>query len=151
MATLKTVDGTEFEVDDEDISRLEGMSFSNRGNYIACYKPSSYWGAKDSEYHYLHKFLLNVVDEEVDHIDGDKTNCCKNNLRPVNKTQQNLNRAAWGQYPQGISYDANKELYRARVQVNGRRIGLGRFKKLEDAIAARKKFDQEHGIISGGI
>lgn len=151
MATLQTVSGVEFEVDDEDIPRLEGMTFSNRGNYVACYKPSSYWGAKDAEYYYLHKFLLNITDSEVDHIDGNKLNCRKDNLRPVYGSQQNHNRAAWGQYPQGISYDANKELYRARIQINGKRIGLGRFKNLDDAIAARKKYDEEHGIISGGI
>lgn len=156
MAILKTVCGIEFEVDDEDVSKLEGASFHRRGKYVSAYWPSSGWGKNDQKQVYVHVFLAAINDHEhlkieVDHEDGNTLNNKKDNLKRVTKAQQNYNRAAWGQYPQGISYDANKELYRARVQVNGRRIGLGRFKKLEDAIAARKKFDVENNIHSGGI
>ena len=156
MATLKTVCGIEFEVDDEDVAKLEGASFHLRGKYVSAYWPSSGWGNSDQRQEYVHVFLAAIDDHqhlkiEVDHEDGNILNNKKDNLKRVNKSEQNYNRAAWGQYPQGISYDANKELYRARVQVNGRRIGLGRFKNLDDAIAARKKYDEEHGIISGGI
>ena len=150
-ATLKTVGGTEFIIDIDDLPLLEGKTFHTRGEYISVYFPSSFYGAKNKRSVYLHKYLMGEPDNEVDHINGNKLDYRRENLRHVTKAEQNYNRAAWGQYPQGISYDANKELYRARIQIRGKRISLGRFKNLNDAIAARKAYDDKLNILSGGI
>lgn len=148
---LKTVGGTEFIIDIDDLPLLEGRTFHLRGEYIAVYFPSTHYGAKNKRSVYLHKYLLGEPNNEVDHINGNKLDYRRENLRHVTKTEQNLNRAAWGEYPQGVSYDANKELYRARIQIRGKRISLGRFKRLEDAVAARQEYDRKLEIISGGV
>src|SRR5215471_18616525 len=138
---LRCVSGVEFGIDDDDACLVDGASFHWTGRYVMIYFPASKYGARNQYREYLHKFLLDERGE-VDHIDGDTLNNHKSNLRPATGTQQNHNRRSWGNYPQGITFDERKQLYRARVQIGGKRVGLGRFKRLEDAIAARKKYDK---------
>lgn len=80
----------------------------------------------------------------VDHANHNTLDNRRHNLRVATRSQNNANRRAWGQLPKGISYDPWKDLYRARIQVNGKRIGLGRFKNLEDACAAYNRAAKEH-------
>ena len=95
-AVLKTVGGTEFIVDVDDLPLLQGRTFHMRGKYISLYFPSSFHGAKDQRSVYLHKYLLGEPASEVDHINGNTLDYRRENLRIVTKTEQNLNRAAWG-------------------------------------------------------
>lgn len=93
----------------------------------------------------LGRMLLNPPAELfVDHIDRNPLNNQRSNLRIASRRDNNRNRGNWGQYPKGITYDPYKVLYRARIQVDGKRIGLGRYKKLEDAVAAYNKAAEEH-------
>jgi hypothetical protein len=126
---LFTADGTRFEIDDEDAHLFEGMTFSFKGKYVSA------WDGFDSKY--VHKILM--PDGECDHIDRNKLNCCRDNLRYVTRSENMQNRAAWGCWPKGISFDEQKQLFRARIQKDGKRIGLGRYKVLEEAVAAYNK------------
>ena len=65
----------------------------------------------------------------VDHIDNDKTNNSLNNLQLVTH-RENILRSFIGNtiHPQGVYFDSSKNLYRARIQVNKKKISLGYFK-----------------------
>lgn len=43
----------------------------------------------------------------------------------------------------GVSWDKEREKWVAQIQLQGINYGLGRFEKLEDAVSARKKAEQE--------
>jgi hypothetical protein len=139
---LYTVSGATFEIDDNDAHIFEGMTFSFKGKYVSA------WDGNENRY--LHKILM-TEDNEVDHIDRNKLNNKRDNLRYVTRSESMQNRDAWGMYPKGISYDSNKELYRARIQVNGKRIGLGRYKELVDAVNAYNAAAIEHYGPNAGL
>jgi len=86
---------------------------------------------------------------EIDHIDGDSTNNRIENLRLVSRAenQRNLARRANKVLPTGIRIEANA--YRVTgIDAIGRRKHLGRFRRLEDAIAARVEFNAQNGYHS---
>jgi hypothetical protein len=131
---LTTTCGTEFEIDDEDVPLFVGMTFSIRGKYVGT------WNGVRQQY--LHRIIM--PDGECDHMDRNKLNNRKENLRYVTRSQNMQNRETWGMWPKGIMFDDVKQLFRARIQVNGKRISCGRHKNLEDAVAAYNRKAIEH-------
>lgn len=93
---------------------------------------------------------------DVDHKDMDKGNNCWKNLRLATRTMNNLNRsrAAKNSISGLIGAHRNgKNLFVARIRVNGKRIGLGNFRTAQEAhaayIAERRKHVSEY--FRGGI
>jgi hypothetical protein len=72
----------------------------------------------------------------IDHIDQDKLNNCKSNLREINKSEnchnvsKNNNIITHSKY-KGVTFSANK--YRASITYNKKTIHLGSFESEEDA------------------
>ena len=89
----------------------------------------------------LHRFLTNAPqDKFVDHINGDKLDNRRNNLRICTPSQNCMNRHnsitnKCGKI--GITYRAYKDRYEAYIFVNKKNIYLGCYKNLQDAINAR--------------
>lgn len=86
--------------------------------------------------------------ENVDHINGIKSDNRLANLRTVTKSEnarnQKLNvRNTSG--CSGVSLDSGKNLWLAEISAAGKPIRLGYFRDLSDAIAARKQAEQELG------
>ena len=81
----------------------------------------------------LHRFILSAVNLETDHIDRNKLNCRRKNLRLCSHQQNCINR----KYPKrnnkyrGIYSVRNK--WRATIKVNGKIKHLGYFSSKEDA------------------
>jgi hypothetical protein len=85
--------------------------------------------------------------EEVDHIDGDRLNNRRNNLRVVNHQQQAQNRGVRKDNKTGhrnVSFDPKKGLYRVCVKgTDGKRYGH-RHKDLSRAIEEACTLRQLH-------
>jgi len=80
----------------------------------------------------------------IDHIDGNKSNNRKNNLRYVTKQQNSWNRTNQSNSATKIKgVTLNEGKYRARITYNGNLINLGRYDNVEDAILARKLAENE--------
>lgn len=105
----------------------------------------------------LHRLILNASKNQiVDHIDHNKLNNQKNNLR-LTKNIQNLHNKNLSPKNKsgfcGVSWHKRLNQWQAMIKVNYKQIHLGNFDKLEDAIAARKianvryKFHKNHGLI----
>jgi hypothetical protein len=88
----------------------------------------------------------------IDHINGDRGDNRALNLRAVTQSENMRNtkisvRNTSG--VMGVRFVANR--WRARINVDGREINLGRYKKKEDAISAREEalelycFHENHG------
>lgn len=105
----------------------------------------------------LHSIILPVdANHTVDHINGMGWDNRRSNLRASDATGQSRNQRAQS-YKQrskykGVAYDYNKRLYRARIMVDGKSIGLGRFKSPEDAAraydSAAKKYFGEFAVVN---
>jgi hypothetical protein len=78
------------------------------------------------------------ADKEVDHIDRNRANNAIDNLRLATSWQQKCNAGARKPgHPKGCYWSPRDKKWSAWIYVDGRKVSLGAFKRLEDARAAR--------------
>lgn len=91
----------------------------------------------------LHRYVMNADNNVlIDHINGDKLDNRKQNLRTVNKSQNAMNSKKPRNNTSGVKgvyWDKRSEKWEASIQINMKKNCLGYFKNKEDAIQARKK------------
>lgn len=122
-------------VDDADLSAVVWYKWCYDGQYAA----ARINGKKIR----LHRFLLGEPDGLVDHINRDKLDNRRRNLRVVNYSQNNRNtdiRIDNTSGHKGVSYDKYGNRWRAFVYSSGKRINLGSFKNITEAVKARELF-----------
>lgn len=86
----------------------------------------------------LHKFLMKT-DEQIDHINRDKTDNRLANLRVCTTRENNFNRRGWSKSKtgfKGVTYDNRKKKYKARIGIDNKRIHIGYFDTAEEASRA---------------
>lgn len=84
----------------------------------------------------MHRIVLEAKKgQEVDHINRDKLDNRRTNLRIVSHHENTLNR----ERGLGISFDQDRNKWRARLKFKNKEVHLGRFDTRENAIAARKE------------
>lgn len=99
---------------------------------------------------YLHRLVMNCVKGDgtiIDHIDRNRINCRKNNLRIVNDTQSAINKGIKSNNTSGkigVSWNKLYNKWESYITVNKVRIKLGYYDKFEDAKEARIKAEKEH-------
>lgn len=80
--------------------------------------------------------------DQIDHINGDKTDNRIANLREATNLQNGRNLKISSRNTSGVSgvhFDAWAGRWRAAIKVNGKSINLGRWSDKDDAIRARKE------------
>jgi hypothetical protein len=132
--------GTKFYVDyDNFIHHVMDYRFCRDNNGYVMYS-----SRKDGLCHkYLHRIILDCPDNMmIDHIDHNKLNNMKSNLRICTNQQNNMNASKRKDNTSGVIgvcwYKAN-EKWMARIKLNSKDIHLGYFDSLEDAAQARKE------------
>ena len=136
VVTGKTEDGKEFYSDVSDIKIVEEY----------------YWNINDKGYVYtmdrkthkkilMHRLIMNSpTDMVIDHIDHNKINNCKSNLRICSQKDNSRNLLISKNNTSGITgviWNNENNKWRARITVNGKLIHLGYFETLEEAAKAR--------------
>jgi hypothetical protein len=89
------------------------------------------------------------IDTLIDHIDGDRSNNCIDNLRKANHTENAYNRKVRANSDSGhngVSLVNYIDKWKAQIVINGRQTSLGYFDCKEDAITARLNAEREHNI-----
>jgi len=91
----------------------------------------------------LHRLIMDCPkDKFIDHINMDKLDNRKSNLRfatnAENHANRGLNKNNSSGY-KGVIFDESRRKWRAFIHVGGRSIFLGRFKKKDDAATAYNK------------
>ena len=88
----------------------------------------------------MHRLIMGEPDGfEIDHIDGNKLNNLKSNLRIVTNYQNQMNskgsRNSSSKF-KGVSWDKNKNKWFVQIMFNRKNIYIGRFKFEMDAAIA---------------
>ena len=86
--------------------------------------------------------IYNETVQYIDHIDRDRTNNKKNNLRSVTQQQNQFNNNV-----KGYTFIKSRNNYKASIRLNGKSIFLGYFNTAEQAGQAYLKAKEQYHII----
>ena len=137
--------GGKFIFDLEDYDKIKGFTWSRRNEgYASSMKRID---GKLKIYN-AYRLIMNVEDPklEVDHINGDKWDNRKCNLRIVTHANNMKNRKLSSRNKSG--YTGVRQIkngkWTASIRCNGNDIWLGSYKTKEDAIKARKEAEEKY-------
>lgn len=135
----------EYELDDSDKHLMNGYKWFINSNGYICRNPKM----KDYEYEnierYLHRLVAGAKEGEiVDHINRNRLDNRRSNLRIVTKRQNALNRSTKlnkSTGVRGVRKVGNK--FRAYIRKDNKQIHLGYYKTLEKAYKVwREEYDK---------
>lgn len=145
---IKLTKGMVAIVDDDDYERLSkfGWFYHKNGYAMRSYKIDG--NSKKSRMH--REVLMAPKGKDVDHINGNKLDNRKSNLRIATRSQNNANSKLSSHNNsgyRGVGWMPARNKWRARIQINGKGIHLGLFETIEEAAlaynaAARKYFGE---------
>lgn len=132
-----------FYFDKEDYDKIKDYSWALSHRYMICNR------YKNDKYIYLHKFIIDVTEDMVDHINGDGLDCRKSNLRVVTQHQNSMNHKIASNNTSGVSgvsWKKDKKRWKSYITYKGKQIHLGYFKEdeFELAVKARKKAEEKY-------
>ena len=138
--------GEQFIIDTDDIQRVSEIFWHmGKDGYIIYTKP----GMATIR---LHNFIMNVTPNKkfhIDHINRNRSDCRKCNLRLVTAQQNSMNSSiirSSATKLRGITFDKSSSRYKARIGLNDRRIMLGSSK---DPIECAQMYNWATPIIFG--
>lgn len=151
MKTITLTQGFEAVVDDCDFERVQKFQWhaSRQGRRIyAARNVRSPEGLRRIQT--MHRFILDVSEEHVDHRDGDGLNNRRDNLRACSQSENNMafRRKAAGKSSsfRGVSFCRQTGLWRASVSHGGKLKQLGRFHNQKEAAKVRDNYAKNlHG------
>lgn len=149
MKKIKLTGGKYVLVDDEDYYYLNQWKWGLSTSGYARRKQHIHLGVNkySSEIIWMHRLLNNTPKNLfTDHINRNKLDNRKNNLRTTNKSLNSLNRDSIktntsGFY--GVHFDSWSNKWRAEIRINGKRRNLGRYEDISDAVKARKEAESK--------
>lgn len=130
-------------VDDQDYELASRVSWYRATTGYAC--RSFPRGKKE----YLHRVICGLSPDdrvEVDHINGDRLDNRRSNLRVVAHAENAQNRSAVGTTSRhrGVSFHAGRQVWRAHVTAGGRKRQIGTYTTELEAARAAAQFRREH-------
>lgn len=96
----------------------------------------------------LHRLVMGVEDSGyplVDHINQNKSDCRKCNLRFASQSLNQMNVSNWKSNKtgvRGVFWNSQKGKWQARINLNKKNYHLGFYDNIEDAKAARKEAEE---------
>lgn len=150
MKTILLNNGTSFLIDDEDYELVSSHKwYLHVAGYVYRIKKCEDGKRRNL---YLHRLLLNLVRGDgrlVDHINGNKLDNRRCNIRACTKAENGWNRGKTKNNTsgyKGVFRDTRSGKWLASVFVNGRRNSLGLFTTPEEAhLAYRSAVEELHG------
>ena len=132
------LNNTEFLFDIEDLPIVNSRNwYVDKDGYLA----SSYIYAGRICFTTFHRLVMNARQGQVvDHINRNRADNLKYNLRCCSRFENNLNRGRRSTNKSGtigVHYDSKRNKWVANITYNKRRIFIGRFSTKESAIKAR--------------
>ena len=119
--------------EDEELLKLYRILFDKNSGYFRVYLGKG-------EYTYLHRLIVNAQKGDiVDHIDRNRQNNTRENLRIVTRATNNYNREVKNKLGRGIYFDKFGNRFRACISHENKTLKLGSFKTLIQAKEAYNK------------
>jgi hypothetical protein len=145
VKTLHLSQGKTAIVDDEDYERVSSRKWHYNCGYV---KTNDY-----SNGHIiikLHRFILNAPENMiVDHINGDKLDNRKENLRLCTQNENTKNarkRASATSKYKGVSFPKTRNKWQVQIQLNKKKMHVGYY---TDEIEAAKAYDKKAAELFG--
>ena len=139
-------DGSECLFDLEDYEKIKDYTWHKTGKegYVsACVKVNDNYTKQIK----MHRLIMNAPDNmEIDHIYHNVLDNRKSKLRIATRSQNRMNRRVASNNTSGVTgvyYCKNAHKWRACISKDKKPVSLGCFANIEDAIAVRKKAEQE--------
>ena len=96
----------------------------------------------------LHRLVMNAsADEQIDHINHQKENACKSNLRRVSHQENSFNGTLAKNNTSGrtgVNFNKQSKKWISRLMKSGKSFFLGAFDTFEEAVAARKAAEEKY-------
>jgi len=127
-------DEVETKIDIEDINKIKKHRWSYNGNYII--------SGRGKEQLKLHRYVMNYSgNKEIDHININKLDNRKQNLRIVNRSLNAFNSGLHINNKSGYSgvYQNKTKKWVVNIKINNRTKYLGQFININNAINIRRK------------
>lgn len=122
---------------DEDIyEELKGVRISLNGHY------AQFWSKDNQKNYYLHRYVLGNPESEVDHINRNKLDCRRENLRLATRSQNNVNkgkRKGTSSKYIGVRWHKRDQKWEAYCSINGKNKNLGYYDDEDEAGKVRDR------------
>lgn len=146
FGNIKLSNGQEAIVDKEDYQDLIKYNwFLTKNGYVVRNKTKKY------DFAYMHRLINNTPYGFVtDHINQNKLDNRKSNLRTATKQQNGFNckvskKSTSGHT--GVYWDKDNNKWRSQIYINGKSKKLGRFCNIEEAIVVRKEAERTYHVV----
>ena len=140
---VSNANGRTFTIDKEDYDAVSKYAWSfDKYGYLVSFAGSN----KCTK---LHRYILNVTNPDlvVDHIDHNPSNNRRSNLRVCTKSNNSCNRRMDRRNKSGITgvfWSNSRNKWIASIGYDNKKISLGEFNYINDAIATRKKAEEKY-------
>lgn len=145
MNKISLTQGKHALVDDKDFERLSQFKWHLRHNGYAARNKSRKVGGGTI---FMHRIVLGAPKGmESDHINGDKLDNRRKNLRICTSSQNKANRNKQSNNSsgfKGVRFNVERGKWCAFIGFKGRSFNLGRFKYRKEAIVAYNKAAKKH-------
>lgn len=134
-----------FDVEDYDLVKQYCWSIDSKNGYLKTIDKINNTGKL-----YLHRLIMECKKGDgiiIDHINRNKVDCRKVNLRIVSQSQNNMNSCIRSDNisgVKGVSWDNRRNKWHARITVNKQDIHLGYYDEFVDAELARKNGEEKY-------
>lgn len=149
MPKIRLTQGFYALVDESNVPMLEKNSWciSNTG-----YAKRGTKSKGKTTIHYMHRVITGASEGEyVDHLNGNRLDNRRSNLRVCTQSENGLNRNSLNINNStgvtGVYLDKRRSKYAAEIMIDRKKVYLGRFDTLKEAELARLSYKKEHGII----
>lgn len=139
------VRSTDFLFDLEDLPLIQDRDswYCDKDGYLV----SSYYYNGVRRFVRFHRIVMHAQPQQfVDHINKNRADNRKKNLRICERCENNRNRGRYSTNTSGVPgvyFDRQRGKWAASISYNGNRVFIGRYSFKEDAVAARLAKESE--------